>query len=423
MTSTYRINYQLKSHKRDALIEFIKTCLQTSFVLYDESDYDDRDADLKQQRAARKEQKIQLNLRRYTEVMESVEALIQDHIACHQKGIPEHSRLFRLVPTVSTFFTPLPLKDAFLKANAQNSIAARKYVPPSFNDIRRILNTAQVQAIADTLQLITFDGDMTLYADGQDFEHDSELVQLLVHLLQCDLYVCVVTAAGYGNDAVRYEGRLSGLLRGFTAHNVPEHQLKRFYVLGGECNFLFQCRKDGHLHYIPEDEYQPDSIRAWSQDMSRISRLLDIAQSNLEDCVRNMGLHASVIRKPKADECVLSTQFRLLQYQRSPSVLAAPLPFCAFNGGSDVWVDIGNKLIGVQILQDYLGADPARTLHVGDQFLSTGNDYATRASCCTLWIISPAETQQVLKELNQLLRRSCDHDIDGTIDAIVNKSG
>ncbi|KAJ3095759.1 dodecenoyl-CoA isomerase [Phlyctochytrium planicorne] len=30
------------------------------------------------------------------------------------------------------------------------------------------------------------------------------------------------------------------------------------------------------------------------------------------------------------------------------------VPFCAFNGGSDAWVDIGNKLIGVKILQDYL---------------------------------------------------------------------
>ena len=45
----------------------------------------------------------------------------------------------------------------------------------------------------------------------------------------------------------------------------------------------------------------------------------------------------------------------------------APIPFCAFNGGSDVWVDIGNKLIGVQILQNYLNAKPGETFHIGDQ--------------------------------------------------------
>jgi IMP and pyridine-specific 5'-nucleotidase len=32
------------------------------------------------------------------------------------------------------------------------------------------------------------------------------------------------------------------------------------------------------------------------------------------------------------------------------------------------------------MLQTYLNAKPEETLHVGDQFLSTGNDYATRAS-------------------------------------------
>ena len=42
--------------------------------------------------------------------------------------------------------------------------------------------------------------------------------------------------------------------------------------------------------------------------------------------------------------------------------------------GNDVWIDVGNKLIGVQALQGYLTSKPDQTLHVGDQFLSTGND-------------------------------------------------
>ncbi|KAI9599371.1 hypothetical protein BDF19DRAFT_3530 [Syncephalis fuscata] len=34
MTSVYRINYQLRAHKRDALIEFIKSMMLTPFVLH-----------------------------------------------------------------------------------------------------------------------------------------------------------------------------------------------------------------------------------------------------------------------------------------------------------------------------------------------------------------------------------------------------
>lgn len=109
------------------------------------------------------------------------------------------------------------------------------------------------------------------------------------------------------------------------------------------------------------------------------------------------------IFREQLDECVLSTQHRIVNYLNSPWGKKNNLPFCAFNGGSDVWVDIGNKLIGVQILQQFLGATPGETLHVGDQFLSTGNDFATRHQCCTLWIVNPDETQGVLLELTALL--------------------
>ncbi|KAG0264062.1 IMP 5'-nucleotidase [Linnemannia exigua] len=133
-----------------------------------------------------------------------------------------------------------------------------------------------------------------------------------------------------------------------------------------------------------------------------------------------MGLKAMILRKSRAvgivpvgnatkiareqlDECVLSTQQRLLEYQQMSGPTKTAIPFCVFNGGNDVFVDIGNKLIGVQVLQKYLGAAPDATVHVGDQFLSTGNDFATRSSCCTLWIISPEETEGVLNELTPLL--------------------
>lgn len=409
----YAINYALRAHKRDPFIEFIKGMLMTPFVLHakplpQSDDPNERDD----------EHHMDANVVRYCNILSSIEELINEHIRKQDKGVPDQSRLKRLVPSISTFHTQLPLRESFLLANAKHSIAARRFVPPSFNDIRRILNTAQIIAIAPKLKLITFDGDMTLYGDGKDFEHDSGLVKLLVELLEYDLYVCVVTAAGYPGDATRYEQRLSGLLKGFENARLPKSVCGRFFVLGGECNYLFQCQEDYHLKYIPESEYQPQEILSWSSD--QINAILDIAQGNLQRCVDDMKLPCTILRKSKAvgivpepnvkifreelDECVLSTQHRIVNFLNSPRGKESYLPFCAFNGGNDVWVDIGNKLIGVQVLQKFLGAKPKETLHVGDQFLSTGNDFATRHQCCTLWIVNPDETQDVLVELTTLLK-------------------
>jgi hypothetical protein len=47
------------------------------------------------------------------------------------------------------------------------------------------------------------------------------------------------------------------------------------------------------------------------------------------------------------------------------------IPFCVFNGGRDAWLDVGNKKVGVEALQAYLGLDNHQCLHVGDQFLNT----------------------------------------------------
>lgn len=101
------------------------------------------------------------------------------------------------------------------------------------------------------------------------------------------------------------------------------------------------------------------------------------------------------------------------------------LPFCAFNGGNDVFVDIGDKSWGVLVCQNYFGtlhdgssgaSTPIpsedrvqirgdRTLHVGDQFLSAGsNDFKARVVGTTAWIASPAETVELLTELKEMIR-------------------
>jgi IMP and pyridine-specific 5'-nucleotidase len=136
------------------------------------------------------------------------------------------------VPSVGKFFTPLPLKQAFIRINAQRSISTRRLVPPSFNDIRYILSYAQLQAIAPSLKLISFDGDMTLYQDGRNFEKGSVLGGLMVGLLGFGLTVAIVTAAGYGEDNLRYEERLHGLISDILeSKELSDDQRSRFYVM------------------------------------------------------------------------------------------------------------------------------------------------------------------------------------------------
>lgn len=71
-------------------------------------------------------------------------------------------------------------------------------------------------------------------------------------------------------------------------------------------------------------------------------------------------------------------------------------------GGRDAWVDVGNKRVGVQVLQSYLGIPAEETLHIGDQFLNTGNDFAARSVCPCVWITSPEETTYILKSILRL---------------------
>ena len=75
------------------------------------------------------------------------------------------------------------------------------------------------------------------------------------------------------------------------------------------------------------------------------------------------------------------------------------LPICVFNGGRDAWLDVGNKKVGVEALQAYFGLDNHQCLHVGDQFLNTGNDLAARETCPCIWITSPRETEKILEHI------------------------
>ncbi|KAJ5949772.1 hypothetical protein N7454_001356 [Penicillium verhagenii] len=415
MTTRYRVEYALKTHRRDQLIEWIKGLLAVPFVLHSQPnvDYQEHSEGLKTVAAD--------TYQRYAEIMRDVENLIIDHIQHHERKAPGKSKLKLLVPSVGTFFTKLHIEDAFKYQDKQRLISRRRFVAPSFNDIRLILNSAQLLGLVGSseVELVTFDGDVTLYDDGACLTPDNPVIPRILRLLQQDRKVGIVTAAGY-EEAPKYYGRLYGLLD--AVHNsttLTPTQKQGIIVMGGESNFLFRFdpESDARLTYVPREQWLLEDMRAWQEN--DIKELLDLAESALRDCATNLNLPAGVLRKDRAvgvypvngvrinreqlEETVLVVQNTV---ERSP--VGSRLPFCAFNGGNDVFVDIGDKSWGVRVCQQYFGGiDPSKTLHIGDQFLSAGaNDFKARLASTTAWIASPAETVDLLDELETAVNRS-----------------
>lgn len=386
----------LVSHRKDGLIEKIKEMLGHSFVL-----------DLMETTAAN--------------TMGFFEDLIEEH-----RQQPDGSRLSEIVPSVRGFFTPLPLKEAFIEFDRKYGVTKRKFVYPTFNEIRQILNLAQIKASATpALRLMTFDGDETLYRDGMALT-DPEMAALLTDVLKSGITVAIVTAAGYGYDNTKYEARIVGLLEYFKQAGLPEEVLNRFHVLGGECNYLFRCGTNPEtdfpmLNAIHATEWYP-TVASWEE--RKIQRLLDVAEECMNHAITELRMRARIIRKPRSvgvvsenllsgalkasaaplrreslDETVLRVQMALKQVSAEINI-----PYCAFNGGQDVWVDCGNKRVGVDGLQDYFGLQPDQCLHVGDQFLNTGNDFSARDSCPCTWIAEPAETKYIIRYILRQLK-------------------
>ncbi|KAL9108084.1 MAG: hypothetical protein Q9227_007059 [Pyrenula ochraceoflavens] len=380
---------------------------------------------------------------RMAEVMRDVEGLVRDHIAHSNQIQHARSKLRMLVPTIGTFFTPLALEDAFRYQDSLRAISSRRFVPPSFNDVRLILNTAQVLSLVvpsdkgaqKNIDLITFDGDVTLYDDGGNLDASSTVLPHLLHLLASDIKIGIVTAAGY-TDPSKYHGRLGGLLDAVAeSKTLSPEQKKNLVVMGGESNFLFtfDINSPHRLRYVRRRDWILPSMRTWSE--TAIQTLLDTAQIAFKECIDTLNLPAQILRKERAvgiypqqgrkltreqlEETVLVVQqvceakhgnyINMTSVQSSDTTTQLPsttentnpLPFCAFNGGNDCFVDVGDKSLGVQVLQQYFGGiDGSRTLHVGDQFLSGGgNDFKARQACTTAWIASPTETVSLLEEI------------------------
>lgn len=185
-----------------------------------------------------------------------------------------------------------------------------------------------------------------------------------------------------------------------------------FYQLGHDYK-LEPIKENGPGGWFTVTRHLPESPGNW--DQADISDLLDIADTSFSQSIKNLNIRGRVIRKRRSiglvpkpnmliprealDETVLVLQNQL---SKMTSSRGANLPRCIFNGGTDVWCDAGNKRVGVMILQSYLGVTPVQTLHIGDQFLNTGNDFAARDVCPCIWITSPEETTYILKSILRL---------------------
>ena len=270
----------------------------------------------------------------------------------HQKrGTQGRSKLKLLVPSVGVFFTSILLEKAFKFQDMERRISSRRFVAPSFNDIRLILNTAQIMGIIEEggpPELVTFDGDVTLYNDGECLTADNPVIHRILDMLKRGTKIAIVTAAGY-IEAEKYHGRLVGLLEAVD-RAVKDQVLKNpvLLVVGGESNYLFKfdAFSPHLLKYVPREAWMLDEMKAWTEE--DIQTLLDVAEAALRDCIKNLGLSADILRKERAVGIIRSNHplaGRFTREQLEETVLVTQqvveispvggvLPFCAFNGMS-----------------------------------------------------------------------------------------
>eukprot|EP00898_Chlorokybus_atmophyticus_P003284 jgi/Chlat1/3957/Chrsp26S08869 len=325
------------------------------------------------------------------EVMVKMEKWMREHVQDQRS-----SRLKQLVPAIGKMHNTLKLTAALEEYDEFASLSRRLYVPPNFAEIRHVLNIAQVHASADTLKLITFDADGTLYADGAHFQHDNAMIGHIIALLRSNVRVAIVTAAGYPGEAARFEARLAGLLAAFKALALPEVVTDLFYVMGGECNYLLKySHATGHLAFVPDELWKTEDMLRWKDE--DIQKILAEAEGILTASAARLRLDCGMVRKERCVGIIPSheTTYEVLEdiaLAVQTQLDGMPLPFCAFNGGNDVFVDIGNKSIGLKALMQFLRCAPHEALHCGDRFTISGNDNATRNICAILWVANPEET-------------------------------
>ena len=80
-------------------------------------------------------------------------------------------------------------------------------------------------------------------------------------------------------------------------------------------------------------------------------------------CLLLSNIILQVVRKERAVGVLplAPTVYEVLEeivFTVQAQLIETPLPFCAFNGGADVFVDVGNKSLGLEALMNYLNLRP-----------------------------------------------------------------
>jgi IMP and pyridine-specific 5'-nucleotidase len=343
------------------------------------------------------------------EAFDAVEIMINDFVDDPVKN----KRLLKYAPGACKMFLKLNLNRALKEFDEKTNLLSRVFVPPTFKEIRLIFARSIIHAFAPEGKLVTFDADDTIYEDGGTVSSGSPMEEIMYKMLERGLFVALCTAAGYPGNHERYEERLKGILDGFKARNISSEMMSRFMVMGGECNYLLKLvnklnSDDGTdyigLEYVDESLWKDGRGVRWSHD--DVKDLLDTAEEALKEVSSDLCLPVRILRKERAiglinesgkrfsyellEETALSVQYALRGFS---------IPHCAFNGGNDVWVDVGNKALGVRALQAYFGVSGSSTMHVGDRFTQTGNDAKAREVANTLWVSNPQETLMMMQML------------------------
>eukprot|EP01086_Lenisia_limosa_P009858 TRINITY_DN33573_c0_g1_i1.p1 TRINITY_DN33573_c0_g1~~TRINITY_DN33573_c0_g1_i1.p1 ORF type:complete len:370 (-),score=40.29 TRINITY_DN33573_c0_g1_i1:51-1052(-) len=315
--------------------------------------------------------------------------------------------------------THLDLPEAAVELDKTFNFLNRIHHRPTERLVIQLLAIAQIRSSLPHLKLVTFDGDGTLYPDGDSIENNKDAIVELISLLKRGYFVALVTAAGYPDPNV-YEKRLKPLLDGIRL--LPKADQKRFAIVGGECAYLLRIRSCDALEMVQRSEWFTEEMNSWNQD--QISCLLDESEKALKSEIERLNLSAKVIRKERAvglfitktntigalsglhdicdcEEVAISVQNRLKAfYDAHPEMR---IPCCAFNGGDSMFIDVGDKGHGIKALSRYFGLkDRSQILHFGDQFTSTGNDVLARREAPTVWVKDPRETVIFLRYLKEI---------------------
>ncbi|KAI9910806.1 hypothetical protein PsorP6_010092 [Peronosclerospora sorghi] len=229
-------------------------------------------------------------------------------------------------------------------------------------------------------EALTLGADDTIYEDGGSINKSSRI------LIRRGIVVSLLIAASFPGNSSRYEQRLRGILEALADLTCEERP--RFLVVGRECNYRFETYTDTMWGIVGLREIDGAIWKDGRGEIINTSNKL-ILYENLE-------------------EISFTMQNELRHFQ---------VPFCAFNGGNDVWVDIGHKALGIKALQKYafqflpkeLRGSEMRNIQghecllVGDRFTITGNYTRSRDVAATVWVSNHHKTGCVMSILLQVI--------------------